>query len=61
MFVGVISTVFGLGGVGGAPTACPQITGAHISPATANQTATHCDAIRIQNSLSCEKISEIAV
>jgi hypothetical protein len=61
MFVGVISTVFGFGGVDGAPTSCPQITGAHISTATVNQPATHCDAIRMQDSLWCQKISEIAV
>jgi hypothetical protein len=61
MFVGVISTVFGFGGVAGAPTSCPKITGAHRSPATANQPATHVDAIRMQNSLSCQKIWEIAV
>jgi hypothetical protein len=50
MFVGVISTVFAVGGIAGALTSCPKITGAHISPATANQPATHFDAIRIQNS-----------
>src|SRR5271155_607001 len=51
MFVGVISTVFGFGGLAGAPTSCPQITGAHTSAATAIQPATHFEAICIQNSL----------
>src|SRR5271156_1708484 len=50
MLVGVISTVFGFGGVAGAPTSCPQIAGAHTSAATAIQPAKHFDAIRIQNS-----------
>jgi hypothetical protein len=66
MFVGVISTVFGFGGVAGAPTSCPQITGAHAKAATAIQPDKRFDAIRMQNSpdvpenlwkLPCEKLN----
>src|SRR5579863_1562916 len=50
MLVGVISTVFGFGGVGGAPTSCPQTAGAHTRTAANIQPAKRFDAIRIQNS-----------
>jgi hypothetical protein len=61
MFVGVISTVFGFGGVAGAPTSCPQTIGAQISAAIAIQPAKRFDAIRMQNSPECQKFPKIAV